>query len=153
MKLSVDSKIAWGDNKAQMITNVVSCEYEDVCKMWAEREDVHRTCKGCKYDEVNCTNPEPCVTNEFGSRTGYTRKETTAEWFVMSSQDLDRFETKITAECSVCGYVHNIASIDEKTQILAHKHNSLLGVIDLHELDTILPAICPGCLSKMIVNR
>lgn len=79
MKLSVDSEIAWGDNKAQMITNIVSCEYEDVCKMWAEREDAHRTCKGCKYDEANCTNPEPCVTNEFGGWTGYTRKETTAE--------------------------------------------------------------------------
>ena len=79
MKLSVDSEIVWGDSKAQMITNIVSCEYEDVCKMWAEREDAHRTCKGCKYDEANCTNPEPCVTNEFGGWTGYTRKETTAE--------------------------------------------------------------------------
>ena len=36
MKLSVDSEIVWGDNKAQTITNIVSCEYEDVCKMWFE---------------------------------------------------------------------------------------------------------------------
>ena len=75
MDLDVDTQMIYADNSVAHIRTTVSCSHEDVCKMWAEREDVHRTCKGCKYDEANCTNPEPCVTNEFGGRTGYTRKE------------------------------------------------------------------------------
>ena len=153
MSLSVDSVPMYANNETQMILNTVHCENEDVCKMWAAREDVHRTCKGCTYDNADCTNPEPCVVNEFGSRTGYTRKETKAEWFVMSSQDLDSFQTKVTAKCSSCGYVHNVTNIDEKTRMLTQRHNSRLGIIDPNELEVLLPTVCPGCHSRMIFNK
>lgn len=31
----------------------------------------HKTCKGCKYNKVNCTNPNLCVKDYYGYYSGY----------------------------------------------------------------------------------
>lgn len=121
MKLSVDSEIAWGDNKAQMITNIVSCEYEDVCKMWADREAFIK---------------EP---------------DKEAEWFVMVSQDLDNFSPKVTAKCSACGYIHNVTRVDAKDSLMDAIYRSKNGMPAIpDEFVKKLPTTCPECHSKMI---
>ena len=75
MSLDVKSDTLYADSEVSQIINTVSCEHEDVCKMWAKREEVHGGCLGCQYDESSCTNPQPCIVNEFGNRTGYISKK------------------------------------------------------------------------------
>lgn len=74
LKPYTDTEKMYSDKEVIQIFTTIGCEHEKICKAYLEDYSNRKRCLNCKFDEVDCTNPNPCFFDGEGNLTGYTPK-------------------------------------------------------------------------------